>query len=111
VGLINWLPHGASFNEAYFDENILQPMASELHTGEKKKHCPWPLLHMDNTRPHTSKQNLARTEALRLKRVAHPPFSFNIALSDFFSLAGSKANSLLERSARLMDFLKSSSKF
>jgi hypothetical protein len=59
-------------------------MASELHACEKKKHCPWPLLHMDNTRPHTSKRNLARMEELPIKRIAHPPFSHDIAPSDFF---------------------------
>jgi hypothetical protein len=53
VRLINWLPHGAPFNGAYFDENIRQPMASELRAGEKKKHCPWPSLQMDNARAHT----------------------------------------------------------
>jgi hypothetical protein len=84
VRLINWLTHGASLNGAYFDENILQPMASELRAGEKKKHCPWPLLHMDHARLHTSKRNLARMEELRLKRVAQPPFSLDIASSDFF---------------------------
>jgi hypothetical protein len=71
-------------NGAYFDENILQPMASELHAGEKKKHCPWPLLHMDNARPHKLKWNLARMEELSLKRAAHPPFSPDIAPLDFF---------------------------
>jgi hypothetical protein len=80
---INWLPHGASFNGAYFDENILQPMASELHAGEEKKHCLWPLVHMDNARPHTSKPNLARMEELRFKRVLHLSFSLDITLSDF----------------------------
>jgi hypothetical protein len=84
VRLINWLSHGASFNGAYFNENILQPIASELHAGEKKKHCPCTLLHLDNARPHTSKRNLAPMEELRLKRVAHPPFSPDIAPSDFF---------------------------
>jgi hypothetical protein len=84
VGLINWLHHGASFKGAYFDENILQPMDSELYAREKKKHCPWPLLQMDNARPHTSKRKLARIEELRLKRIVHPPFSSDIALSDFF---------------------------
>jgi hypothetical protein len=59
-------------------------MASELHAGEKKKHCPWPLLHMDNARPHTSKRNFARIEELCLKRVAYPSFSPDIALSGFF---------------------------
>jgi transposase len=84
VGLINWLPNGASFNGAYFDENILQPMASELHAGEEKKHCLWPLVHMDNARPHKSKRNLARMEEMRFKRVPYPPFSHDIAPSYFF---------------------------
>jgi histone-lysine N-methyltransferase SETMAR len=84
VRLRNWLPHRASFNEAYFNENVLQPMASELHAGEKKKHCPWPLLHLDNARSHTFERNLARMEELCLRRVAHPYFSPDIAPSDFF---------------------------
>jgi histone-lysine N-methyltransferase SETMAR len=84
VKFINWLPHGAFFNEAYFDENILQPMASELQAGEQKKYSPWPLLHMDNARPYISKRNLARMEKLRRKCAAHPPFSSDIAPSDFF---------------------------
>jgi hypothetical protein len=78
------MPHGASFNGAYFYENILQPMASELHAGEKKNHCPWLLLYMDNARSHTSKLNLARMEELRIKHVAHPSFNLDIAPSDFF---------------------------
>jgi hypothetical protein len=84
VRLINWLPHGASFNGAYFNENILQPMASEFHAREEKKHCLWPLVHMDNARPYMSKRNLGRIEELRFKRVTHPPFGPEIAPSDFF---------------------------
>jgi hypothetical protein len=78
------LPQGASFNGIYFDEHIFQVMASEFHAGEEKKHCPWPLVHMDNARSHTSKRNLARMEELRLKRITHPLFNPDIAPSDFF---------------------------
>jgi hypothetical protein len=39
---------------------------------------------MDNAQLHTSKQNLARMEELRLKHVADPPFSPGIAPADFF---------------------------
>jgi hypothetical protein len=84
VTLGDWLPQGASFNGAYFDEHILQMMASELHAGEEKKHCPWLFVHMDDARIRVLNRNLARTEELRLKRVPHPPFSPDIAPSDFF---------------------------
>jgi hypothetical protein len=84
VTLGDWLPQGASFNGAYFDEHILQVMTSELHPGKEKKHRPWPLIHTDNARPQMSKRNLAPMEELRLKRVPHPPFSTYVAPSDFF---------------------------
>jgi hypothetical protein len=84
VTLVDWLSQSASFNGIYFDEHILQMMASELHAGEEKKHCPWPLVYMDNARSHTSKRNLARMEELRIKRVLHPPLNPDIAPSDFF---------------------------
>jgi hypothetical protein len=85
------LPQGASFNEAYFDEHILQVTASELHAEEEKKHCPWSLVHMDNARSHTSKRNLARIEELRFKRIPYPHFSPDIAPSDFFLFGRLKA--------------------
>jgi hypothetical protein len=84
VTLIYWLPQGASFNRAYFDEHILQVTASELHKGEEKKDCPSPLVQMDNARPHGSKRNLGRIEEAHLKCVTYLPFSWKIAQSDFF---------------------------
>jgi hypothetical protein len=69
VTLRNWLHHSASLTGADFDENILWPMAFELHAGEKKKHCQWPLLYMSNAQSHTSKRNLVQMEELRLKCV------------------------------------------
>jgi hypothetical protein len=111
VRLINWLPHSASFNAAYFDENIFQPMTCELHTGEKKKLCQWPLLHMDNARPHTSKLNLARMEELCFKYVAYPPLSHNIALSDFFLFGWLKGKLSSRSVSEINGLLKSSRKF
>jgi hypothetical protein len=34
--LVDWLSQGVSFNGVYFNEHILQVMASELHAGEEK---------------------------------------------------------------------------
>jgi hypothetical protein len=59
-------------------------MTSELHAGEKKKHCPWPLHYIENARSHISKRSLARMEELRLKHVADPSFSPGIAPADLF---------------------------
>jgi hypothetical protein len=42
------------------------------------------LVYMDNTKPHISKWNLAIMKELHFKRTAHPPFSHDIAPSDFF---------------------------
>jgi hypothetical protein len=84
VTLVDWLSQGASFNAAYFNEHILQMMASELHAGEEQKHCPSPLVHMDDARIRAPKRNLARMEELLLKCIPHPPFSPDIAPSDFF---------------------------
>jgi hypothetical protein len=81
---VNWLPLDASFNKAHSNQHILQVMASELHAGEETKHYPWPLLHMNNARPHRSKRNFARMEELRLKRVLHPSSSLDILPSKFF---------------------------
>jgi hypothetical protein len=111
VTLVDWLPQGAYFNGTYFDEHILQVIASELHMGEEKKHCPWPLVHMDNVRSHTSKRNLTRMEELRLKRVPIHLLTMISHHRTSFSSDGSKASSLLDRSASSMGFLRSSTKF
>jgi hypothetical protein len=81
---VDWLPQNASFNGEYFNENILQRIAAELNGGGKKKHRPGTLLHMDNAKSRRPKRNLARMEELHLKRTAHPPFSPDVAPSDFF---------------------------
>jgi hypothetical protein len=36
VTLVDWLSQGASLTGTYFDEHILQVMASELHAGGEK---------------------------------------------------------------------------
>jgi hypothetical protein len=111
VELLNCLPHGVSFNGAYFDENILQPMASELHAGEKKSiargHCSIWIMH-DRThrngiwlewKNYASNALLIRLLAL----ISHHQTSF--------SLDGSKASSLLDRLAISVSFLNSSTRF
>jgi hypothetical protein len=84
VAPVNWLSQGAVFNRGYFDENILQPIAAELCREEKKKYYSWTLPQMENMRPRASKRNLAQMDELCFKRVVHPPFGLDVALSNFF---------------------------
>jgi hypothetical protein len=59
-------------------------MAAEIQREERAKHRPWTLVHMDNVKSHTFKCNLAIMEELHLKNIADPPFSPDVAPSDFF---------------------------
>jgi hypothetical protein len=85
VVLVNWIHQGASFKGAYFDQEIVQPTVAELQREGKSKHYPWTLLHMDNTKSHMSKCNLARMEDLYLKCTADRSFSSDIAPSHIFT--------------------------
>jgi hypothetical protein len=81
---MNWLPQGALFNSAYFNQEISRPLAAELQGESGPKSRPRTLLHMDSTKPHTSKANLAIMEALHFKRTAQSLSSPAMGLSDFF---------------------------
>jgi hypothetical protein len=80
---MNWLLQGVPFNGEYFNQEIFQQLATELQGESRPKHCLWTLLHIDNTKSHTSKLNLVIIEELYLKRTVHPPFSIDIASSNF----------------------------
>jgi hypothetical protein len=81
---MNWLLQGASSNGAYFNQRIFQPLVVELQGQSWSKRYPWTLLHIDNTKPHISRSNLAIIKELHLKRTARLPFSPDIAFFDFF---------------------------
>jgi hypothetical protein len=59
VTLGNWLSQDAFFNRDYFNENILQPIAKEVHREESPKHRPWTLVHLDNAKSHMPKWNVS----------------------------------------------------
>jgi hypothetical protein len=42
------------------------------------------IIHADNARPHTAQKTLKFCQENGLKMAAHPPYSPNLALSDFF---------------------------
>ena len=84
IYLIDVLPEGTSFDSAYFIENIITPLSKMKHQiwHESNKRKIW--LHLDNCKVHNSKISFQKTEAAGFKRTPHPPYSPDIAPSDFF---------------------------
>jgi hypothetical protein len=93
IVLINWFPPGQSFNGACFIQELIIPLAAMLQTGGRTNGVPFTLLHMDNAKPHHFKSNFEQMTQLEFKRATNPLYSQDIALSDFSSSVGSKANS------------------
>ena len=82
--IIDDLPEGAHYNSQYFIEHVLMPL-------EEKEKIIWPgrrerkiWLHLDNCRVHNSKVTTEEIESSIFKRTPHPPYSPDIAPSDFY---------------------------
>lgn len=71
---ITMLPIGQKFNRIFFSEVVLGDLAKRISTKGY-------FLHMDNARPHLVHEKL---NELGIKRLPQPPFSPDLAPSDFF---------------------------
>ena len=81
--LVKILPDGITFNDDYFITEILEPifeMTADLIKESGKKM----ILHFDNTRPHVSKKVVEYMESHGMDRAPQPPYSPDIAPSDFY---------------------------
>ena len=101
--IVKVLPSDATFNGDYFINEILDPlhemMASESEEPQRKI-----IVHYDNARPHTSRKVFEYLESHNMEKAPQPPFSPDIAPSDFF-LFGYVKNKLSGRSFRSPDEL------
>jgi transposase InsO family protein len=77
--LVDGLPKGQKFNASYYIDNILQSLLEGRSTGPDSGL----IIHADNARPHTAQRTLKFCRENRLEIAPHPPYSPNLALSDF----------------------------
>ena len=82
--VINFLPKDQNLNSEYFIENILKPLHEQKEriwgeTNRKKL-----ILHLDNCKVHNSKVTTKKYDEYGFRRSPHPPYSPDIAPSDFF---------------------------
>lgn len=71
---ITMLPQGSKFNKKFFSNCVLEDLNKKIQTKGT-------YLHMDNAKPHNVPEKLRE---LKIKRLDHPPYSPDIAPSDFF---------------------------
>lgn len=104
---ITMLPIGQKFNRNFFEQKVLGDLSSTIKTNGI-------FLHMDNARPHLVYKKL---NELGIKRLDHPPYSPDLAPSDFFLfgflkklLEGEEFNSANELFDRVTEILNGISK-
>jgi hypothetical protein len=81
--LIKFLSRGSKFKANYYGTQILHPFSVWQGTqiGRTNRKL---VVHADHERPHTAKVILDLMELNAMKTVPHPPYSPDLALSDFY---------------------------
>jgi histone-lysine N-methyltransferase SETMAR len=81
--VVKLLPKGGIFNPSYCIDEIVSEIASwrEAQKGSTTRKL---VVHADNARPHTAGRTVRHIAACGIVRAPHPPFSPNLAPSDFF---------------------------
>jgi histone-lysine N-methyltransferase SETMAR len=80
--LIKILEKGSKFNTGHYVAEMLEPLSQWRSTeaGNKRKS----LVHADNARLHTAKLSTQYFNENRMKSAPHPPYSPDLAPSDFY---------------------------
>jgi hypothetical protein len=87
--LIKVLEKGRKFNASYYIVEILEPLSkwrSIEAAGNQRKL----LVHADNWRPHTAKLSTQYLNENQMKSAPHPPYSPDLAPSDFYLFGDAK---------------------
>jgi hypothetical protein len=78
--VINVRPRGCKWTSQYSIDNILPEICALHSAGDRRKLG----IHGDNARPHVSTRIRQDTEERSLRTALHPPYSSDLAPSDFF---------------------------
>jgi histone-lysine N-methyltransferase SETMAR len=101
--LINVLPKGCKFNSSHYITEILSPL-SEWRSADPHGRIRKLIVHANNAPPHVSRQTIDYFERNGMKRAPHPPYSPDLAPSDFY-LFGSVKGCLAGHSFESADAL------
>ena len=78
--VVKVLPKGCKWTSQYYIENILPEICALRVAGDRRRL----VVHADNARPHVSRKVKEYLEGQSLRTAPHPPYSPDLAPSDFF---------------------------
>lgn len=81
--VVDALPDGGRFNSSYA-AGLLRRLSSVVRDSRPVSGLSGLFLHWDNARPHVSALTQGVAEELGLTMLSHPPYSPDLAPSDFF---------------------------
>jgi hypothetical protein len=71
-------------NRAYFVTNIIILLEQAIFPGGRTPHERQLVIHLDNCSVHTSRVSTDSLEEHSILRISHPPYSSDLAFSDFY---------------------------
>lgn len=83
VLLMDVLERGVTINAEYYS-CLLNQLPSIMRLKRKKKKFQDLMLLHDNARPHTAKRTCEKLQKLKLPLIKHPPYSPDLAPSDYY---------------------------
>jgi histone-lysine N-methyltransferase SETMAR len=83
-----WLRKDNAFDLPFFSEEVPSRLVQKMQPKSKKTRKPLTFIHMDNARVHMARETQGKLDASRFKCTPQPPYSPDIAPSDFFFLVG-----------------------
>lgn len=81
--LVDYLERGATINAEYYSNLLQNDVREAMRRKRPGKLSKRPLLLQDNARPHTAHHTMAVLERLGWDILQHPPYSPDLAPSDF----------------------------
>jgi hypothetical protein len=78
--VVKVLPKGCKWTIQYYIENLLPEICAFRVAGDRRRL----VVHADNARPHVSRKVKEYLEGQSLRTAPHPPYSPDLAPSDFF---------------------------
>jgi histone-lysine N-methyltransferase SETMAR len=82
--IVDRLPNDTKINSAYFVTNILTPLEEAIFPQRRAPHQKRLVIHLDNCSVHTSRVSTEWLEEHGMHRMPQPPYSPDLALSDFY---------------------------
>ena len=79
---LDFLPDNETINSEYYCQ-VLEDVHHHLRHRRRGKKSKGILLQQDNARPHTARRTIEKIEHLRWKLIPHPPYSPDLAPSDY----------------------------